>query len=53
MQNQPNHFILCSEIVTAIFHSLKAVFISLLGDLKVKSQVFISFVCILIGKIDI
>lgn len=53
IQNQPNHFILCSEIVAAICHSLKSAFISLLGALKVKSQIFIWFVCILIGKIDI
>lgn len=53
IQNQPNHFILCSEIVAAIYHSLKSAFISLVGALKVKSQIFIWFVCILIGKIDI
>lgn len=51
-ENQPNPFILFSEIVAVIFHSLKSAFISLLGALKDKFEVFIWFVCILTRKID-
>ena len=46
-----NHFIWCSEITAAILHSWKSIFISLFGDLKDKSQVFLWFVCRLTGKI--